>query len=44
MERDGLIITVRKMGISRGIALRHLSHPQLFLQSAKDQTGEETAL
>ena len=27
MKRDGLAITVERRGISRGIALRHLSHP-----------------
>ena len=29
---------------SRGIALRHLSHLQLQVLSAKDHTGRETAL
>ena len=44
MKRDGLLITVGRQGISRGIALKHLSHPQLNIQSAKDLTREETAL
>ena len=30
--------------ISSKIALRHLSHPQVHVQSAKNHTGEETAL
>ena len=44
LKRDGLFITVERRGISSGITLRHLSHPQLQVQSAKDHTGEETAL
>ena len=44
MKRDGLVITVERRGISSGIALRHLSHPQLHIQSAKDHNEEETAL
>ena len=43
MKRDGLAITVEKRGTSRGIALRHLSLPQLHVLSAKDHTGRETA-
>ena len=44
MKRDGLVITVERRGISSGIALRHLSCPLLQVWSAKDNTGEETAL
>ena len=44
MKRGGLVITVERRGISSGIALRHLSHPQLHVQSAKDHTREDTAL
>ena len=44
MKRDELVITVERRGISSGIARRHLSHPWLHVQSAKDPTGEETAL
>ena len=44
MKRDGLVITVGRRGNSSGIALRRLSHPQLCIQSAKDHTGEESAL
>ena len=44
VKRDGLAITVERRGISSGIALRHLSRPQLHVQSAKDHTGRETAL
>ena len=42
MKRDGLAITVERRGTSSGIALKHLSHPQLHVQSAKDHTGRET--
>ena len=42
-ERDGLAITVERRGTSSGIALRHLSRPQLHVRSAKDHTGRETA-
>ena len=44
VKRDGLAITVERRGISSEIALRHLSHPRLHVQSAKDHTGRETAL
>ena len=44
VKRDGLVITVERRGVSSGIALRHLSHLQLQVQSAKDLTGEETVL
>ena len=37
VKRDGLVITVERRGITRGISLRHLSRPQLRVQSAKDQ-------
>ena len=43
MKRDRLAITVERKGISSRIALRHLSHPRLHIQSARDHTGEETA-
>ena len=43
MKRDGIAITVERRGTSRGIALRHLRHPWLHVQSAKDHTGRETA-
>ena len=42
MKRDGLAIIVERRGTSSGIALRHLSRPQLHVQSAKDHTGRET--
>ena len=32
-----------KEGTSSGIALRHPSHPQLHVRSARDHTGGETA-
>ena len=44
VEREDLVITVERRGISSGIALRHLSHPQLHVWSAKDHNGEETGL
>ena len=44
MKRDRLVITVERRGISSKIALRHLSHPRLHVQSVKDHSGEETAL
>ena len=44
VKRDGLTITVERRGTTSGIALRHLSHPWLHVQSAKDHTGRETAL
>ena len=44
VKRDGLVITVERRGISSRIALRHLSHHWLHVQSAKDHTGEETTL
>ena len=43
MKRDGLAIAVERRGISSGIALRHLSRPQLNVRSARDLTGRETA-
>ena len=43
VKRDGLAITVERRGTSSGIALRHLSCPQLHVRSAKDHTGRETA-
>ena len=43
VKRDELVITVERRGISSRIALRHLSHPQLCVWSAKDHTGGETA-
>ena len=43
MKRDGLAITVERRGTSHRITLRHLSHPRLHVQSAKDHTGRETA-
>ena len=43
MKRDGLAIAVERRGISSGIALRHLSRPQLHVRSARDHTGGETA-
>ena len=44
VKRDELVITVERRGISSRIALRHLSHPQLPVWSAKDHPGEETGL
>ena len=44
MKRDGLVIAEERRGISSRIAPRHLSRPQLQVQSAKDHTREETAL
>ena len=43
-KRDGLVVTMERKGISSRIALRHLSRPWIHVQSAKDHTGEETAL
>jgi len=43
VKRDGLATTVERRGTSSGIALRHLSRPQLHVRSAKDHTGRETA-
>ena len=44
VKKDRLVITVERRGIARGISLRHLSRPRLQVQSAKDHTGDETAL
>ena len=44
VKRDGLIISVKRRGISSGVARRDLSCLQLQVQSAKEHTGEETAL
>ena len=44
VNKDRLTIMVEKRNISSEIALGHLSHTQLHVQSAKDHTGEETAL
>ena len=44
VKRDGLAISVEKGDTSSRITLRHLIHPQLHEQSAKDHSGEETAL
>ena len=44
MKRVGLAITVERRGTTSRIALRHLSHPQLHVQSAKDYTGRKTSL
>ena len=44
VKRDGLVITVKMSSISSRIALNHIRHPQQHVQSAKDHTGEETAL
>ena len=43
VKRDRLAITVERRGISRRIALRHLSHPWLHVWSVKDHTGGESA-
>ena len=43
VKRDGLAITVERRGTSSGITLRHLSHHQHHVRSAKDHTGKETA-
>ena len=43
VKREGLAITVERRGTSVGIALRHLSCPQLHVRSAKDHTERETA-
>ena len=44
VKRDGLVIIMGRKGISGKIALRHLSHPRLHVQYAKDHTRQETAL
>ena len=44
VNKDRLTIMVEKRNISSEIALGHLSHTQLHVQSAKDHTGEETDL
>ena len=43
MKRDGLAIAMERKGTSSGIALRHLSHPQLHVRSAKDHTARQSA-
>ena len=43
VKRHALAITVERRGTASGIALKHLSHAQLHVQSAKDHTGRETA-
>ena len=43
-KRDGLAITVERRATSSGIALRHLSHPQFHVRSARGDTARETAL
>ena len=43
LKRDGLAITVERRGTSSRISLRHLSHPQLHVGSARDHTEGETA-
>ena len=43
VKRDGLAITVERRGISSGIALRHLSRPQLHVWSSRDHIGGDTA-
>ena len=43
VEREDLVITVERRGISSGIALRRLSCPWLHVLSAKDHTGRESA-
>ena len=42
VNSDRLVITVERKGTSSGIALRHLSHPQLCVWYARDHTGGET--
>ena len=44
MKSDGLVITMERRDMSNGISLRHLNHPHLHVWSAKDHSGEETAL
>ena len=44
MKRVGLAITVERRGTSSGIVFRHLGHPQLHVQSAKDHNGRKTSL
>ena len=44
LKRGGLVITVEGRVISNGIALRHLSCPQLLCPVCKDHIGEKTAL
>ena len=43
VKMDGLAIFVERRSTSGGIALRHLSHPRIHVQSARDHTGGETA-
>jgi len=43
VKRDGAVITVERKDTSSRIALRHLSHPQLHVWSARDHNGGETA-
>ena len=40
VKRDRLAITVERRGTSSGIALRHLTRPQLHVWSAKDHLEE----
>ena len=44
MKMNGLVISVKRRGISSRIALRHLSCSWLHVWSTKDHTGEETTL
>ena len=44
VKRDGFVIAVERRGISSGIALRHLRHPQLYVRFVKNHTWGETAL
>ena len=44
VKRKGLAITVERRGTSIGIALRHLGHPRLHVQSSRDHTERETVL
>ena len=43
VKRDGLAINVERRGTSRGIVLKHSSHPRLHVRSARDHNGGETA-
>ena len=44
MKKGRLVITMESGDTSSRIVLRHLSCPELHVQSAKDHTGEEAAL
>ena len=43
MKKDRLAISVERRDTSNGLALKHLTRPQLHVWSAKDHNGRDTA-